>query len=407
MPNVGIQRTRVKEYDMTLHLPLMENNITRQDLDAVIEFLKQDPAPILTNSKKCREFEEAWSKWLGVKHSVFINSGSAANSISMHIIKELYGEGEVIVPPLTWVSDILGVMRAGLKPVFVDVNMKTLCMDEEQILAAITPKTRAVFLTHVLGFNGLSDRLVAELKKRNIPLIEDVCESHGATHKGKRLGSIGLMSNFSFYFAHHMSTIEGGMVCTNDDKIYQYARMFRSHGMTRECTDEDLRAGFNSAHPDLRPEFVFALPGYNFRSTEINAVIGLSQLPHLDANNKRRQENFQVFLDNIDKNKYFTEFESEGSCNYAFTLVMRKADPDFCNRLIKTMQDNKIEFRRGTAGGGNQLRQPYLIKALGKQDLTKFPNVDHIHFYGFYIGNFPTLGTDRVRKLCEILNGVK
>ncbi len=389
---------------MALNLPLMENNITREDLDSVVKFLQQDPPPILTNSKKCREFEEAWSKWLGVKYSVFINSGSAANSISMHIIKELYGEGEVIVPPLTWVSDILAVMRAGLTPVFVDVNKHNLCMNEDQIFAALNSKTRAVFFTHVLGFNGLSDKLLAELEKRNIPLIEDVCESHGATFKGKRLGAYGAMSNFSFYFAHHMSTIEGGMVCTNDEKMYQMARMFRSHGMTREITDEKMKAEYNSAHPDLRPEFIFALPGYNFRSTEINAVIGLSQLPHLDTNNKRRVENQNVFLEHLDRNKFFTEFDTEGSCNYAFVLLQKEADNDLCNRLIKTMQDNKIEFRRGTAGGGNQLRQPYLIKALGKQDLSKFPNVDFIHYHGFYIGNFPGLPPAKIVDLCKVLN---
>lgn len=391
---------------MALNLPLMENNISREDLDAVIDFLKQDPAPILTNSKKCREFEEAWSKWLGVKHSVFINSGSAANSISMHIVKELYGEGEVIVPPLTWVSDILAVMRAGLKPVFVDVNKHNLCMNEDQILSAVNSKTRAVFLTHVLGFNGLSEKLITELDRKGVPLIEDVCESHGATFKGRKLGSIGLMSNFSFYFAHHMSTIEGGMVCTNDDKIYQYARMFRSHGMTRECTDDGIKEKYNRDFPDLRPEFIFALPGYNFRSTEINAVVGLSQLPHLDENNRRRRENFEVFLEHLDRSKYFTEFDTEGSCNYAFTLLLREPDQKFCDRLINTMQEHKIEFRRGTAGGGNQLRQPYLIKALGKQDLTKFPVVDHIHYYGFYIGNFPTLRPDRIKELCKVLNSV-
>ncbi|MDZ4785691.1 MAG: DegT/DnrJ/EryC1/StrS aminotransferase family protein [bacterium] len=392
---------------MTLNLPLMENNITREDLNAVIDFLKQEPAPILTNSKKCQEFEKAWSEWLGCKYSVFVNSGSAANSISMHIIKELYGEGEVIVPPLTWVSDILAVMRAGLTPKFVDVNKHHLAMDEDQILNAINSKTKAVFLTHVLGFNGLSDKLLNELQKRNIPLVEDVCESHGATFKNKKLGSFGCMSNFSFYFAHHMSTIEGGMVCTDDEKIYQMARMFRSHGMIREATDENIKTQWSAEHTDLRPEFIFAYPGYNFRSTEINAVMGLSQLPNLDANNKKRTDNFNIFLEGLDRKKYFTDFITEGSCNYAFTLLLNDPDKGLCERLITKMSENKVEFRRGMSGGGNQLRQPYLMRALGKQDLSKFPVVDHIHYFGFYIGNFPTLKPERVIELCKVLNSVK
>ncbi|MBX7143995.1 MAG: DegT/DnrJ/EryC1/StrS aminotransferase family protein [Oligoflexia bacterium] len=382
----------------------MQNNITRADLDAVIEFLKGEP--ILTNSKKCREFEEQWSSWLGVKYSVFVNSGASANIMTMAVLKELYGEGEIITPPLTWISDIVAVTKAGFTPVFVDINPRNLCMDEEQVIRAITPRTKAVFLTHVLGFNGLSDRLLKVLRERNIPLVEDVCESHGATYKGKKLGSYGLVSNFSFYFAHHLSTIEGGMVCTDDEHLYQMVRMFRSHGMVREVTNDALRAKYAKENPDLRPEFIFAYPGFNFRSTEINAVIGLSQLPRLDTNNEVRRRNFALFLELLDKDKYFTEFDCEGSCNYAFVLVLRKPDTAFCDRVISALKAANVEFRRGTAGGGNHLRQPYLKRMLGEQDLGKFPQVEHVHFFGFYIGNFPTLEESRVRELCALLNSI-
>lgn len=384
----------------------MADNILREDLNCVIDFLSQEPAPILTNHKKCREFEEAWSTWLGVKHSVFVNSGSAANTIIMQAIKELYGEGEIITPPLTWVSDILAVTRAGLTPRFVDINKHNLCMNEDQIFAALNSKTRAVFLTHILGFNGLSDRLLDELEKRNIPLIEDVCESHGATFKGQKLGSFGLASNFSFYFAHHLSTIEGGMVCTNNRDIYEVSRMIRSHGMTREIDDAEYRAKVNAENPDLRPEFIFAVPGYNFRSTEINAVIGLSQLPRLDQNNQKRRENFNLFLEHLDSSKYFTEFLAEGSCNYAFVLLLKEENPEFRDRVIAKMQEEKIEFRRGTAGGGNHLRQPYLKKLLGEPALENFPVVDFVHFNGFYIGNYPSLEKQKIIDLCEILNKI-
>lgn len=390
---------------MTLDHPLMEDNITREDLDAVIEFLRGNP--ILTNATRCREFEEAWSDWLGVRYSVFVNSGASANILTMAMMRELLGDGEVIVPPLTWISDIVSVLQAGFTPVFADINPRTLAMDEDRILAAITPRTRAVFLTHVLGFNGLTDRLLAELEARNIVLIEDVCESHGAMHKGRKLGTYGLASNFSFYYAHHMSTIEGGMVCTNDEQIYQMARMFRSHGMTREATNDALKQRYVEANPDLRPEFIFAYPGFNFRSTEINAVIGLSQLKRLDRNNQVRRRNLDLFLSLLDPQKYVTEFDTEGSCNYAFVLWLRRPDSGFLQRLIAAMQQHKIEFRRGTAGGGNQLRQPYLKKILGEQPLERFPVVENIHFYGFYIGNYPSLSEDRVRALCEVLNSVE
>ena len=212
----------------------MRNNISRQDLDAIIEHLKQDD-PILTNGPKCREFEKAWSEWLGVKYSVFVNSGASANLLSLTMLKIQYPEGgEVIVPPLTWISDISSVLQTGFTPVFVDIDLNTLGMNTKGILDAITPKTRAVFLSHIQGFDALTDELLIELQKRNIHLIEDVCESHGATHNRQLLGSFGWISNFSFYYAHHMTTIEGGMVCTNDEEVYNTVRMLRSHGMVRE-----------------------------------------------------------------------------------------------------------------------------------------------------------------------------
>ena len=170
-----------------LDLPLMKNNITRADLDALIEYLRQD-SPMLTQSHQVRLFEQEWSAWLGVKHSVFVNSGASANLLTMTALRETFGPGEVIVPTLTWVSDIASVIQCGFKPVFVDINPRTLGMDDQEVIARLTPQTRAVFLTHVLGYNALTQRLLEELKARNIPLIEDVCESHGATFNGRKLG---------------------------------------------------------------------------------------------------------------------------------------------------------------------------------------------------------------------------
>ena len=182
-----------------------------------IEFLQGEP--ILTQSKNVKAFEEEWSKWLGVKHSVFVNSGSSANLISLSVLKQTSGLGEIIVTALTWVSDIASVIQTGFTPVFVDINPRNLCMNDDEVIRKITKNTKGVFITHAQGFNGLTDNLLNVLSVKKIPLIEDVCESHGATFKGAKLGSIGLMSNFSFYFAHHMSTVEGGMVCTNDNKL--------------------------------------------------------------------------------------------------------------------------------------------------------------------------------------------
>jgi len=390
-----------------LNWPLMRNNITRTDLREAIRLLsasEDDGGPILTQSSQVRAFEAEWSDWLGVRYSVLVNSGSSANLITMAALRETAGPGEVIVPPITWVSDIASVIQCGFTPVFADIDPRTLGMDNELILKAITPDTKAVFLTHVLGYNALGQRLLNELAKRNIPLIEDVCESHGACFLGRKLGTFGLMSNFSFYYAHHMSTIEGGMVSTDDRRLYEMLRMLRSHGMVRECSDEAFKEPYHESCPDLTPDFIFAFPAYNVRSTEINAVIGRSQLKRLDSNNARRRRNLDLFLSNLDPAKYRTDFETAGSCNYAFTLVLREPDDQFRDRVIRTLLACRVEFRRGTSGGGNQLRQPYLRKLFGDSKYRECPRADHIHFYGCYLGNYPDLEEEKILHLCSILN---
>ena len=386
--------------------PLMQNNFSKSDIAAAIKLLKLKNK-ILTQSTYVKKFEKNWSKWLGVKYSIFVNSGSSANFLTMNVLKILHGKGEIITPTLTWVSDINSVIQNGFKPVFVDINPKNLCMSENEIIKKVNNKTIAVFLTHVQGFNGLSSKLISFLKKRKIHLIEDVCESHGATFNGKKLGTFGLISNFSFYYAHHMSTIEGGMICTNNKEIYQILRMLRSHGMVREIDDHKLESSIIKKYPNLSPKFIFLHQGFNFRNNEIGAAIGINQLKSLNKNNNIRKKNFKTFLKLIDKSMYRSKFESAGSCNYAFPLILKK--PNILNRdkLESVLRKKGIEFRRGNAGGGNQLRQPYLKKIIKKIRLKKFQEVDHIHFFGYYIGNYPSLREKKIRQICKILNSIK
>ena len=385
--------------------PLMHENFTKSDMDAAIKLLKKRDR-VLTQSTNVKLFERRWSKWLGVRYSVFVNSGSSANLLTMSVLKILYGKGEIVLPSLTWVSDINAVIQNNFKPVFVDINPNNLCMSEKQIIKKVNKKTLAVFMTHAQGFNGLSSKLVSFLKKKKILLIEDVCESHGATFKNKKLGTFGKISNFSFYYAHHMSTIEGGMVCTNDKKIYELLKILRSHGMARESGNSFLEKKMIKKYVKLSPKFIFLYSGYNFRNNEIGAVIGLNQLKSLDKNNKKRKENFKLFLQLINKKKYRTDFQIEGSCNYAFPVILKNKDLKFRSIFEKTLLENKIEFRRGNAGGGNQLRQPYLRKFVKNLNLRNFKEVDHIHFFGYYIGNYPSLSKIKIKKICDMLNRI-
>ncbi len=381
----------------------MDNNITREDREILITFLKGDS--FLTQSEQVCLFEQEWSKWLGVKHSVFVNSGSSANLITMFAVRERFGSGEVIVPPLTWSSDISSVIHAGLTPVFADIDPRTLGLKTEAILEKINSKTKAVFITHILGYNAIDQKLVKKLDELNIPLIEDCCESHGARFKKNKVGSIGFASNFSFYFAHHLSTVEGGMVCTDDDLLCETLRMLRSHGLVREIKSEPLRKKYIEENQDLNSQFIFMMPAFNVRSTEINAVLGRHQLKRLDAEIELRNRNLKLFLKHLDSEKYRTDFELKGCSNYALTLVLKEHFKDRIDDVMTALNHLKVEYRRGLSGGGNQLRQPYL-KRKYKNLYKKFPEVEHVHFYGFYIGNYPDLDPEKIKKLCHVLNQI-
>ena len=383
--------------------PLMRNNIERSDLDAVIALLQQDD-PKLTHGPFVQSFEQAWSKWLGVEFSVMVNSGASANDLTMLALYEKTGGGEIIVPPLTWISDIASVLHAGFIPQFVDINIENLSFDLEKLKPAINKNTRAIFLTHVLGINGISQGLLDIAQENGILLIEDVCESHGAKWETFKAGSIGFASNFSFYYAHHLTTIEGGMVSTNNSEFYDKVRMMRSHGMVRESTSEETKLNYKKTYPDLNPDFIFAYSAHNMRPTEIGGILGLSQLPRLDNNVELRSKNFKLFLDNLDCTKFHVELLFEGSSNYAFPIIMRESSFVKRDAIEKAFKKYGIEFRRGLSGGGHQVRQPYLAKHGLFYKPEDFPVADHIHFFSWYVGNYPSLEEYKIFELCKILN---
>jgi len=393
-----------------MRFPLMRNNILPSDVRPVIELLQQ-PDPRLTAGPKVLEFEEAWSKWLGVSYSVFVNSGSSANLLCLAWLKTKYPQGgKVIVPPFTWSSDISSIYWMGFEPLFVDINLQTLAIDENLMLNEIQKHDDicAVFLTHAQGINGLTPLIIDACNKHNIFLIEDVCESHGVTlHNGKKAGSQGHLSCFSFYYAHHMSTIEGGMICTNDPETYQYLRMIRSHGMLRESTDSNYQNSVTGSHPDLNPLFIFTNPGFNVRNNEIGALIGISQLKRLDSMVAKRADNFEYFLSKLPSWGY-RDFNLAGQSNYAFNLILQEKDPSLMNKIESTFHEEGIEYRRGSAGGGNQLRQPYVQNIL-KSDLdpsVQAPVADHVHFFGMYLGNYPELERSELDYLLNVINTI-
>jgi len=382
--------------------PLINDNITQGDREILADFCLHGER--FTNGPKVKEFERIWSEWLGVEHSVMINSGASGNFISIAMVKELVGEGEVIVPPIGWVSDISSVAQLGMTPVFVDVSLNDFNITVENIKNAITSKTKAIVLVHTLGFPAINDEIIQLAKDNNLILIEDCCEAHGATYKGQRVGSFGDISLFSFYFGHHITTIEGGMVCTNKPELYDLAKLFRSHGMTREASQE-LQRDYQLMHPNLNPLFTFAVAGFNMRSTELNAVLGIKQMKRLDHNIKRRQDNLDTWLNNLDGSTFIKSFNTQGNSNFALPLVMQGATRDKLKDVCRVLEEEGVEYRLGTAGGGNQARQPYL-KKFPHRISGVLAHADYIHDNALYVGNHTDLTEDQIVNLCKKLNNV-
>ncbi len=386
---------------------LINDSITKEDKKALTDFINTDGVRF-TNGEKVKEFEKKWSEWVGCKYSVFVNSGASANYIMASIMKEIHGVGEVIVPPLGWVSDIAPLVNLGFTPVFVDIDKKNMSITYENIVNAMSSKTVGITLVHLLGFDGLSlyknEDIVKLAKDNKLFLIEDCCEAHGATHNGTRVGNFGNVSNFSFYFGHHITSVEGGMVCTNSKILYDYAKLYRSHGMTREGSTH-LQKAYEINYPEVNPLFTFAVPGYNVRNQEFNAVLGLSQMDRLDYNIECRRENLEIWLDTLDSDKFFTEFNREGNSNFALPLILVEKDLEYFQKVCKLLEEECVEYRVGTAGGGNQARQPYLKDYHFKIN-NNLDNVNHIHDFGLYVGNHPELRKEQIINLCIKLNEI-
>ena len=393
-----------------MKFPLMKNNILDTDLSPVISLLKEKD-PKLTSGPNVKKFEDLWSEWLGVKYSVFINSGSSANLLCLALLKEKFPNGgDVIVPPFTWSSDISSIIWMGFNPVFVDINLSTLGLNSNLVIENLKSNNniKAIFLTHAQGINGLDSVLMKYIQDNKIFLIEDVCESHGVIGcDGRKAGTFGNLSCFSFYYAHHMSTIEGGMICTNDEDSYEILRMLRSHGMVREIDNPIKKKKWVENYKDLNEKFIFSRPAFNLRNNEIGAIIGLEQLKRLDWMVRKRSENFELFLDLL-PDWCFKDFDLKGQSNYAFNLILKEADEKLMKDLQERLEKNGIEYRRGSAGGGNQMRQPYVRKLfnISDEDIKNIaPVTDHIHFYGMYIGNYPELEIESIKEITKVIRG--
>jgi len=368
-----------------------KENISDDERQALANFILTSDK--YTQGALVKQFEEEWSKWQGCKYSVFVNSGSSANLMLVKSVLDLHGHGGFVCQACTWPTNINPVLQLKNSTFLqlCDNNLNNFGFDIyllKQYIKELRPKY--IFLTHILGFNGATQELLDLCKENNIVLIEDCCESHGANFNGTKVGNIGLAGTFSFYYGHHMTTIEGGMISTNNEELYHQLLLNRSHGFLREHPNKE------NIQTTCDRRFTFLTDGFNFRNTEINAMLGLMQLKKLDNNIKIRNDNYQYFISNLDNTKYETNFDSNGISSFAMPIISKTNNSEL---LKQKLTSREIENRPFIAG--NLFKQPYL-KSVNM--FSGFPNADKIHNNGLYVGNNQFVDYTMIDVLLDTLN---
>jgi len=374
--------------------PLMGETITWGDRIKMAHFALT--APKFTNGEKVKKFEAEWNQWLGSKHSLYVSSGSTANFLLVAAVKELYGlknGDKVLLPACTWMTNIAPIMQLGLQPVFCDINLDNFSFDiEEAKKIAKKHDIKMIFVTHLLGFAADNSSLRKIFPKAII--IDDICESHGCKDlDDSKYGSNSLGGTFSFYFGHHMSTIEGGMISTNNDDLYDLMKMKRSHGFARESIRFN---DYAKAYPEIDKQFLFITDGYNFRNHEICAVLGSSQLKRLDKMIEIRKTNHTLFTKIIDKYPHLFYNIKDYSSNSSFCFPFICKSNEIMLKMKEAFVKHGIEYRPVVAG--NLLAQPFLANYRMETEKER-TNADILHTQGVYIGNNHFVTEDDMRFL--------
>lgn len=380
-------------------IELIQDTIDKEDIDNLIEWLKKYPR--LTKGQKTIEFESKWSKWLGCKYSVFVNSGSSANLLMLYALKLLnkMKNRKVCVPSLCWATDLAPVIQLELEPILVDCNLDNLSVNLshlEQIFKRDSPAV--LLLVSVLGLSPDMDSIIELCKKYDVILIEDNCESQGTKYKNIKLGNFGLMSSFSTYFGHTMSTIEGGMISTNDLEIYNTLLQLRSHGWDRDLSVEkqnELRNKWNI--DDFSALYTFYIPGFNFRSTDLQAQIGINQLTKVDQMIENRYQNFLYYKSKLKNKVWFPKINEESyTSSFAIPFICKSVEEK--KELIDELKNNEIACRPLISGSMGI--QPFYTEKYGVNKLTNCNKVDEC---GLYIPNHDKMEKEDIDKICDIL----
>ena len=380
---------------------LAEDTIDRRDVSRLIAWLKT--GPWLTKGKLTWEFEARWSRWLGRKYSVFCNSGSSANLLMYYALlaSGKLKNRKVIVPSVGWVTSVAPAMQFGFEPIMCEADRETFGLDLdhlEKLLKRHRPGT--VLLVQVLGVPHKMAELEKLRRKYGFYLLEDACAAAGSTYRGKKVGAFGAMSSFSCYFGHQFSTIEGGIVSTDDPALYEMLLMLRSHGWGKDLPAAAHRRLIRKYRiDDFHSPFVFYFPGFNVRSTDLNAFLGLEQLKKLDSMVAGRERNHALYRRLLGERFYIQRFEPKSTVS-SISFGVLADHPGQRKAIVRALVKNGIETRIFSAG--NLGLHPFWADRYGK---SSFPMADRIHHCGFFLPNNPSLTSKDIHRISEVVLG--
>jgi CDP-6-deoxy-D-xylo-4-hexulose-3-dehydrase len=392
-------------------IPLAFDSLGSEERRAVGEILASGR---LTMGANCAEFEREFAAWLGVRHAIFVNSGSSANLIAVFAmanprvtprpgVRRLTPGAEVIVPALTWSTTIWPVVQAGAAPVLVDCDPDTLQMDPAAVRAAISERTVAVLPTHIMGNAVDMDAIGAIARDAGLWIMEDCCEALGTRFGDRTVGTIGDIGTFSFYYSHHMTTVEGGMVVTGDDELADWLRCLRAHGWVRDMEGGSRHTAEN---PDIDPKYLFVNSGFNLRPTEFNGTIGRVQLKKLDAFNRRRVAIAAAWDESLAglaaDGSLLPMRPTASAAAVPFAYPVRVATPAIKTEMQKWMEQAGIETRPVVCG--NMARQP-AFDFIEHRVVGSLGNADRIMDCGFYWGIDPDMSDADVIYVAEQVKG--
>ena len=378
-------------------ITLVKDTIDNKDIDRLVDWLKTYPR--LTKGPVTLEFEEKFSKWLGRKYSVFCNSGSSANLLMLSALQQggYLKNNKVVVPSVAWATDLAPVIQLGLDPTLCDSNFNDLSVDLyhlEQIFKEQSPSV--LMFVSVLGLVPDMDKVVELCNKYDVILLEDTCESMGCEYRGRKLGTFGSMSSFSTFFGHHISTIEGGLISTDDKKLYELLVSIRSHGWDRDLsTETQNKLQKDWGVSEFNSLYTFYYSGFNLRSTDLQAYIGLTQIDKLKDWGERREYNYNLYQELIENNYWKPKTQEHSfTSNFAYPVIHPER-----NTIVEKLRANKVEVRPMICGSMGT--QPFYAKEYG---VLKLPNVTDIDEFGFYVPNHPKLTIEEIKFISNIIN---